>query len=187
MNKKEARVVELRLMGRTYEEIAKECGYRSASGAWQACQRARVEIIIEPLEELRHLELMRLDDALLSISDRAFSGDLPAINMMLKIMDRRAKLLGLDKAAKASTNGWAEYTTEELDVEIEKVEEIFNGFERDFLAKKEKELRMKIQREMSLEKQATSNSHVKEVGPLVQGFLNSNVDVKGESPSEMDA
>jgi hypothetical protein len=178
MNKREAKVVELRLMGRTYEEIAKECGYRSASGAWQAYQRARTEIIIEPLEELRHLELMRLDDALLSISDRAFSGDLPAISTMLKIMDRRAKLLGLDKPARAEADLWEIIDGNDIDAEIQRVTEMMDEREKEFLGQKEKELRTQIRLELEMEQSQknrqgaetalTSDSRLLDVGSAAQ-------------------
>lgn len=51
------------------------------------------------------LELQRLDTMLLSLEDKIKEGSLGAIDKALKIMERRAKLLGLDKPSKiAPTN-----------------------------------------------------------------------------------
>lgn len=47
------------------------------------------------IEQYVSLELRRLDDATNSIWDKVRDGELPAIDRMLKIMDQRAKYLGL--------------------------------------------------------------------------------------------
>jgi len=52
-------------------------------------------MLVEPLEQVRQLELMRLDRLLLAIP-KAISGDLAAIDRCLAIGARRARLLGLD-------------------------------------------------------------------------------------------
>lgn len=51
------------------------------------------------------LELGRLDTALKAIWDDVRKGDLRAIDRMVKIMERRAKLLGLDAPAKQEQVG----------------------------------------------------------------------------------
>jgi hypothetical protein len=50
--------------------------------------------------ELRRLQLERLDTMLLGIWDKAQSGGLRAIDRVVKIETRRAKLLGLDEPEK---------------------------------------------------------------------------------------
>ena len=49
----------------------------------------------EPAEEVRELELRRLDHMLFKLSPRLEEGDLKAIGAALKIADHRARLLGL--------------------------------------------------------------------------------------------
>lgn len=50
----------------------------------------------EEAEQLRELENERLDKMLVSIWERASNGSLPHIATVLKIMERRSKLLALD-------------------------------------------------------------------------------------------
>lgn len=51
---------------------------------------------LEAAEELRGLEAARIDRMLVSIWDKAENGSLPHISVVLKLMERRAKLLALD-------------------------------------------------------------------------------------------
>jgi hypothetical protein len=53
--------LELRLAGNTFQEIADALGYKSKHGAFDAVGGALKEIIREPAEDLRKLELQRLD------------------------------------------------------------------------------------------------------------------------------
>jgi hypothetical protein len=55
-------------------------------------------VIQEPAEVVLQMELARLDAMMASvIYTRAVEGDKEAINTVLKVMDRRYRLLGLDK------------------------------------------------------------------------------------------
>ena len=121
--KRDARVYELRIQGLTFEAIASEVGFGGPSGAWQAYQRIRSEIIIESLEDSRQLELMRLDELQVALWDRAVDGELPAAHAVLKIMDRRAKLLGLDRPEKVEINQIEEWPVDlkEQVAEMEKM------------------------------------------------------------------
>jgi hypothetical protein len=86
----------LRKEGLTFVEIAKEAGYNSSQAAHDAVRRAIREILREPVTELITLELERLD-ALWQIQYlNAQSGDVQALSGCMKIMERRAKYLGLD-------------------------------------------------------------------------------------------
>ena len=93
---KEARCVQLRRMGLTFSQIAKEVGYTNAGGAYKAFQRAYDRIIVEDVKEIRTVALERLDFALRGIMDAVGKGSLGAIDRMLRIEERRARLLGLD-------------------------------------------------------------------------------------------
>ena len=51
----------------------------------------------EDAEDILQLQLQRLDDLMFALWDRAITGDLKAIDRVLKVMERRAKIIGLDK------------------------------------------------------------------------------------------
>ncbi len=80
-----------------YRQIAEEIGYASASGAYEAVQAALSKARAEPAEELRELMLTRLDEMLTGSWEAALSGDAEAVAAVLRIEERRAKLLGLDR------------------------------------------------------------------------------------------
>lgn len=89
-------VLELRTTGLSIRKIAAELGI--ATSAVQAhLTRALTEIRSPPLEEVRELELQRLDEMLISIKDRMAMGDVRALELALRIQERRARFLGLDK------------------------------------------------------------------------------------------
>jgi len=94
--RKEREALLLRQKGYTFDQIAQSLGYKGESGAREAFRRALLRTLQEPAAEVRELELNRLD-ALLTIAwDLAISGDLNAMDRVLKIQDRRARYLGLD-------------------------------------------------------------------------------------------
>lgn len=88
--------LELRLQGKTYEQIAAACGYRSRSGAYDAVQRELQRTLQEPAENMRTLEVRRLDRLYEAMEAKALKGDTWSVDRCLKIMERRALLLGLD-------------------------------------------------------------------------------------------
>ena len=63
----------------------------------QLISRAVSEMVAEPLEHIRRLELLRLDKLLGAIWAGAMAGDIAAIDRCLAISARRSRLLGLDK------------------------------------------------------------------------------------------
>ena len=93
---KQRQALALRYGGATYDAIAKALGYASRQGAQMAVEAALKKTLQEPADQLRKLDLGRLDTMLLAIWPAARQGDFPAIDMALKIMVRKAKLLGLD-------------------------------------------------------------------------------------------
>lgn len=100
-----AKALELRMEGRTFEAIADEVGYNSKQAAYDAVRRSIAEITREPAEELIRLDLERLD-VLWGIQYlNAQGGDVQAMAACMKIMERRAKLLGLDAPSKAEVTG----------------------------------------------------------------------------------
>jgi hypothetical protein len=97
---KEARIIELRRTGATWELIAKATGYANASGAYKAYQKAIGKIVAPKVEELRAVEVDRLDRLQFAIWERAKDGDIKAIDAVLRILDRRTRILGLDAPTK---------------------------------------------------------------------------------------
>lgn len=104
---RQQRAIELRRAGRSYREIARQVGIGVASAhrlitAAIADVRA---IVQDDAAEIRALELSRLDGLLGALWPKARQGDLGAVDRVLRIMERRAKLLGLDAPVKvARTN-----------------------------------------------------------------------------------
>lgn len=97
--------LELRKTGATFDAIAKELDYRSRQAAAFSVNAALKRITQEPAEELRALDIERLDSYLLSLNKRIKDGDTFAINTALSILARRAKLLGLDMPIKQELSG----------------------------------------------------------------------------------
>jgi len=110
--------LELRKAGATYQAIAHQLGYASPRGAHKAVASALKATLREPADALRELELARLDCALLAIWRRVQSGDDKAIDRLVRIMERRAKLLGLDEPPRSKVT----LTLDDIDREIARLE-----------------------------------------------------------------
>jgi predicted transcriptional regulator len=93
---RECAALELRKAGKTFDEIARALGYSERGGAAKAVGRALDATIRERADELRKLEAERLDALTAALWPRAMDGDLKSVDRVLSIMERRAKLLGLD-------------------------------------------------------------------------------------------
>lgn len=91
---------ELRKNGASLRQIAEQLGYADPSGAHKAIMTLLKRERVEAVEDYRKVELARLDAMLLAIASQVRSGHLGAIDRALKIMERRAKLLGLDAPEK---------------------------------------------------------------------------------------
>lgn len=136
---RDARAVELRRRNLNYKQIAAEMGYASQSSAYEAVQRGLNDTQAETNDEVRRMELERLDDlarsALRVLATKHYAiapggklarhpdtGDplvddgptLQAIDRLLKIQERRAKLLGLDQPVKHEVR-----QVDAIDAEIE--------------------------------------------------------------------
>jgi hypothetical protein len=93
---KARRAVALRLSGCGFATIARQIGYANKGGAYKAVQAAIEAAQHDASETNRKLELMRLDRLLLVVWPGVLSGDLEAIDHLLKISARRAKMEGWD-------------------------------------------------------------------------------------------
>lgn len=116
-----AAAVRLRASGMGYADIARQLGYANAGGAHDAVRDGlRMSLRSAGSEDLRAIEAERLDRMQKGVWKRATSShqvldkngvavevgpDPEAIAVLLKIMDRRAKLLGLDAPVKLQHSG----------------------------------------------------------------------------------
>mgnify|MGYP000930301741 CR=1 FL=1 len=103
----ESRAVAMRKRGLTYDAIGRALGVTRQSAhamVKRAMERAATELKDEAREAIA-LDLERLD-AMLAVSYRAArGGDLAAMDRVLKILERRAKLLGLDAPTRSEVTG----------------------------------------------------------------------------------
>lgn len=93
----------LRKAGASYSQIAEALGY-SKTQAYRDIQRALKNIGKEEQEgalELRLLESQRLDELLMPMMRQAKGGSQGAVDRVLRIMERRAKLWGIDAPERA--------------------------------------------------------------------------------------
>lgn len=92
---KRARALELAGDGLSYDDIARRVGYAHRGSAHRAVFKALGEYEAENVEALRSLELDRLDELQVGFWNAAVSGDIRAAVAVLRIIDLRARLLGL--------------------------------------------------------------------------------------------
>lgn len=102
---RQLQALELRKAGLTYARIAEVCGYASKMGAHKAVQAAIRSTLREVAEDVRSLEIDRLDALLTGVYPQAIKGNQGAIDRVLRIMERRAKLLGLDAPVQQEIEG----------------------------------------------------------------------------------
>jgi hypothetical protein len=93
---KEQEVVKLRRGGLTWDLIGERVGL-SPSGAQKAFDRSLARVVKDDIEAIRALETERLDLAQSAIWGKVLQGDNPSIANLLRIMERRARLLGIDQ------------------------------------------------------------------------------------------
>jgi hypothetical protein len=79
-------------------------GYSNRTAAYRAVSTILDKSEKEAASDLREMELRRLDDLFLSIYKKARDGDYAAIDRCLKIMERRAKIAGLDAPEKTQSD-----------------------------------------------------------------------------------
>ena len=86
----------LRRDGLPYREIAARLAYADESGARKAVSRLLDRVEAEGVAELRRLESERLDALMAGHWSAAIAGDTDAARIVLGVIDRRTKLLGLN-------------------------------------------------------------------------------------------
>lgn len=102
---KERQALELRKAGASFDAIARQLGYADKSGAYRAVTRALDGVLNEAAEELRALDAERLDRLLLAVWQPALGGDHKAMDRALRILEQRARLLGLNAPTQVALKG----------------------------------------------------------------------------------
>lgn len=95
---RQAEAMELRKAGATYAMIAEQLGYSDGHSAAQSIRSALQKAIREPAEELREMELERLDHIMLVLWPKVNAGDMAAIDRAMRVQLRIAELAGYDRA-----------------------------------------------------------------------------------------
>ena len=98
--------LELRMGGWSQRAIGQELGIST-----QRVAQLLTEILTEMedhaeknIDNVRRLEVQRLDEMIEAIWERAKSGELECLDRVIKLMDRRTKYLGLDAPVKTQAN-----------------------------------------------------------------------------------
>ena len=110
---KHAEALRLRAMGLTLAAIASTLGYATPYGASKAIESALKLSRDESAEQLRGVDVERLEIATRSLMSSVEQGDVFAIDRLIKLAGRKAALLGLDMPAKVAMTdptGQHEYT-----------------------------------------------------------------------------
>lgn len=119
LNGSERRIkaLELRRRGRSYREIGEALGC-SESRAWTIIMEEMKRIMAERKEEaavIVRMENERLDTLLDAVWDKATKGDVKCVEAVLKIMSRRATMMGYDAPTKQETSfSFPSLTNDEL-------------------------------------------------------------------------
>ena len=101
------KALDLRIAGARYRQIGAQLGV-SPQTAYRDVQTALGELATlqhRKAEKLRELELERCDKLTLALWPKVKSGDEKAVRAVVAIMERRAKLLGLDAPTKLEHGG----------------------------------------------------------------------------------
>lgn len=109
-DQKRQQIVELRRSGLSWREIGNVIGLDPKGVRQHYLTAISTALQDAGAEELRAEEGDRLDRLQRAAWAKALAGDLPAIHTVLRIMERRAKLFGLDAPVKVAA------TVEHLDV-----------------------------------------------------------------------
>lgn len=111
--KRKADAVALALSGMSYGQIAERVGYADRGAAWRAVMSVLRENVPANVDELRAVEGARLDALLTAYFARAMRGDLRAAEFVLRVIDKRNRLFGLDAPVRVDVR------TTDLDAQIE--------------------------------------------------------------------
>ena len=97
---KQCQALELRARGKTFLQIAEELGYKGKQAAYAAVKRAMGKLVLEPAEDLKKIDLERVDLAMTQVIPLIYLSGvhadirLKAVDRLIKLIELRAKLCG---------------------------------------------------------------------------------------------
>ena len=100
---RQMKALEKRKAGLSFFAIANDLGYATPGGAYKAVMTALKKTLQEPADELRKLETDRLDELLEKLWPHRSKP--MYVDRILRVMERRAKLLGLDAPQRQEVTG----------------------------------------------------------------------------------
>ena len=118
--KRRAQALELRAAGRKYREIAEALDYSSPQHAHRDVKAELDALVKTPALDILAEELDRLDKMLQGLWSEARRGNYQSIDRVLRIMERRARYLGLDAPDRVAVEATVR-TTVEIASEIEAI------------------------------------------------------------------
>lgn len=104
------KALRLRSLRWTYQQIADELYNGSRPQAFRDIQKALDDLPKEDAGHVRQQEVELLDEMARGLVTLARKGDDKAVQSMLRIMDRRAKYLGLDAPTQTEAGGPGDFT-----------------------------------------------------------------------------
>lgn len=91
------KALELRKNGVSYDDICTSLGFKSRAAAFKAVMSCLNRLEKEPAEEVRKLEVSRIERLWMTYYPKAVKGDIKAAELCIKLASRRADLEGLDQ------------------------------------------------------------------------------------------
>ena len=95
--------VELAIDGVSYGAIAAEVGYSHRGTAYKAVHKALAERVTVSVDQWRRLELDRLDALQVALWPHAMAGDTATAGVVLRIIEQRARVLGIGSGSARET------------------------------------------------------------------------------------
>jgi hypothetical protein len=116
---KEIAIIQLRLKGYVWREIADQVGM-STAGVHKAYKRAMTRELIATINEYRETEMSRIDRLQRTYWEPAVEGNLRAADFVMRCIKERSELLGLYAPLKVQAEV-VTYDGSDLDAEVERV------------------------------------------------------------------
>lgn len=113
-----AEILELRLQGKTYKEIAEIMG-KSPSGVREICDRAVEDVYADKAEALMQITMDRLEALLNAAIDNGKHRKAPAWHdQALKVIAAQRRMLGLDKPTQQVVESKVTVSQEDLEKKL---------------------------------------------------------------------
>lgn len=104
---RDQRALQLRLAGLSFPAIAAELGWKSKASAFEAVNRALTEHAAtteQERERYRREQVARIETWLAPLTRRILQGDDKAVNAGVRLLERQARLLGLDAPTRVTVS-----------------------------------------------------------------------------------